>query len=138
MVLEKCNNKIVMICLFILILYIVCTLYFYSKDGDLNNTIRGINKLKDINDKDEIINTLYRMVITQNVSVRWPAIVALSIVSSLFITYCTNGNLTVDQRFLITIPFVFVPMYLLFNFKKAHNCNENIVNATFLYSKNNK
>jgi len=134
MILEK-YNKLVMISLFILILYIVCTLYFYSKDGDLHNAIRGLKKLEDTDDKNELFNVLYRMAISQNISVRWPVIVALSLVSSLFITYCTAGITAIDQRFLITIPFVFLPMYALFNFRSAHGGNEKIVNATFLYSK---
>lgn len=134
MVLEK-YNKLVMISLFILILYIICTLYFYSKEGDLHNAIRGIKKLESTNDKDELLNVLYRLAISNNVSVRWPVIVALSLISSLLITYCTTGMSNIDQRFLITIPFVFLPMYVLFNFKNAHSKNENIVNSTFLYSK---
>jgi hypothetical protein len=128
---------IVCICLVcILSIYIVATFFTYSQSGDLNNSIGGLDKVYKTEDKDEIIKQLYEIVVLNKSQVRWPFLIALSIVFTIFITYATKSIDTQLQRFVIILPLIFIPLYVFFNYTQAHGGNKSLISAAQLFALN--
>ncbi len=123
-----------MIIVCLLSLYIICSFYIYSRQGDLDNTLKGLDKLYKANDKDEIIKCLSEVIVQSKSSVRWPTIIAVSIVFSIFISYATRNIESACQKFIITFPLVFIPLYVSFNYLQAHGGNKALVSVGLLNS----
>jgi hypothetical protein len=131
------GKKIVSLIFVMLILYTILTINIYSSEGDINNILADMKKLEKIGDKDEIVHNLFQIILQEKAKVSWPLILVLSIIFSIIITYCTYELKDLDQKFLITTILIFLPMYLLFNYLKAHGGNKNLFNSILLY-KNSK
>lgn len=120
----------------ILSIYIAATLLIYSRSGDLNNSLKGMDKLYKLGDKDEIIKQLYELVVFQKSRVVWPFLLAISIVFAIFISYATKLVEEQSQRFIIIIPFIFLPLYVSFNYMQAHGGNNTLSSANQLFAIN--
>lgn len=103
--------------------YIIASFYTYSRQGDIDNSLKGLETLYHINDKDEIVKKLFEHSVALQSIVRWPVIVAVSIVSSIIITYATSNISDNGQKFFIILPLIFAPIYASFNFLQAHGGN---------------
>jgi hypothetical protein len=131
------SQKIVSIMIFCLSIYILLTFYIYSTQGDMNNLIKDIKKLKKVKDKDEIIDRLFHIIVDNKSSVKWPIIVSISIIISSLITYCTSGINNLDQKFLITSAFIFLTIYGMFNFLKTHGGQNQLIKSVILHNNKN-
>jgi hypothetical protein len=116
--------------------YTLLTFYIYSTKGDMDNIIKDIKKLEKIKDKDEIISKLFLIIVEDKTSVKWPIILCISVLISSLITYCTASNNNLDQKFLIITVIIFLTIYGIFNFFRAHGGTRQLVNSIILH--NNK
>ena len=128
------NISLILVCL--LSVYIICSFYLYTKEGDLNNSLKGLDILYQNNDKDEIIRKLFEHAVISNSKVRWPILMAISIVFAIIISHATNLVENNSQKFFIILPLLFLPLYITFNYLQAHGGNKRIIAASQLFALN--
>jgi len=123
--------------IFCLSIYILLTFFMYSTQGDMDNVIKDIKKLKKIEDKDEIIDKLFGIIIESKTSVSWPITLCISILVSSLITYCTSTIDDLDRKFLITTMFLFFTIFSMFSFVSTHGGQKQIINSIILHNNKN-
>lgn len=119
----------------ILSLYIMYSLFMYSREGDISNSTHGIDKQLDVN-KDQVIDRLFKCVANQNPSVKWGKLLICSIVYSILLVYTLSQLKDDSLKFIVIIPLTFLLLYGLFNNLRAHGGNRELVIASSLYGVN--
>lgn len=114
-----------------LLVYILCVVIRSARAKD--SKALSPHHSGDAPDKDKIVKTLFEAAIHQKSVVRWPLLMAFSIVYSILVVRLFSLVSEDVIKFIMLIPITFLLLYGIFNSLQAHGGDRELVEATSMY-----
>lgn len=114
-----------------LLVYILCVVIRSARAKD--SKAPSSQYSGDAPDKDKIIKTLFEAAIHQKSIVRWPLLMAFSIVYSMLVVRLFSLVSDDVTKFIMFIPITFLLLYGIFNSLQAHGGDQELAEAIAMH-----